>query len=196
MKRLHATGFAFAFAKTATILPELLPSKFANNAIDGALMTAMTGVCDALDIVELNSCVPWSLETPRQIEEAWRVIFSIRRRLGKPDERQGITDEKQLLRMWRTWQWEWFAENLTEKQQKQKWNKKTSIFNAWCYRVLGGRSFIMAMWQIGITGAPTPEPLNSDVNGVLEHAARHFASWTRNLVRAVRHHKRTGPSKC
>ena len=48
----------------------------------------------------------------------------------------------------------------------------------------------MAMWQTGITWAPTPGLLNSDFNGALEHVAKHFASWTRRLARAVTRHKR------
>ena len=47
----------------------------------------------------------------------------------------------------------------------------------------------MAMWQTGMTWAPTPELLNSDYNGALEHVAKHFASWIRRLARAVSRHK-------
>ena len=47
----------------------------------------------------------------------------------------------------------------------------------------------MAIWQTGITWAPPPELLNSDYNGALEHVAKHFASWTRRLARAVTRHK-------
>ena len=48
----------------------------------------------------------------------------------------------------------------------------------------------MAIWQTGITWAPSAELLNTDFNGVLAHVARHFASWTRRLARAVTRHKR------
>ena len=68
-------------------------------------------------------------------------------------------------------------------------SKKTSIFSAWVYMNVGGKNFVMAMWQTGITWAPTPGLLNSDFNGALEHVAMNFASWTRRLARAVHRHK-------
>ena len=85
---------------------------------------------------------------------------------------------------------QWLAEELTEEQQKLKHAKKTSIFNAWVYHHFGGKHFVMAMWQTGMTWAPTPELLNSNYNGSLEHVAENFARWTRRLARAVSHHKR------
>ena len=84
---------------------------------------------------------------------------------------------------------EWMAKELTPTQQNKAHSKKTSIFNAWVYNNLGGKNFVMAMWQTGMTWAPTPELLNSTYNGALEHVAKNFASWIRRLARAVTRHK-------
>ena len=55
---------------------------------------------------------------------------------------------------------------------------------------MGGKNFIMAVWQTGMTWAPTPALLDTNSNGVLEHVAINFASWTRRLARAVTRHKK------
>ena len=47
----------------------------------------------------------------------------------------------------------------------------------------------MAVWQTGITWAPSPELLNSDFNGAVEHVVANFARWTRRLARSVAFHK-------
>ena len=59
----------------------------------------------------------------------------------------------------------------------------------WVYKNVGGKHFVMAIWQTGITWAPPVELLNNNINGALEHVAKHFASWTRRLARAVTRHK-------
>ena len=53
-----------------------------------------------------------------------------------------------------------------------------------------GRKQRFLNWQTGITWAPPTELLSNDINGALEHSAKHFASWTRRLARAVTRHKR------
>ena len=57
-------------------------------------------------------------------------------------------------------------------------------------RTQGGKNFVMAIWQTGITWASPPALLNNDYNGALEHVATHFTSWCRRLARAVTRHKR------
>ena len=128
------------------------------------------------------------LKSETQIAEAWRLIFD-RRRLAEKDDRQGIEDPEQLARMWRTWAKEWFAKELTPEQQRKPWRKKTSIFSAWCYNSFGGQHFVMALWQTGITWAPSSDLLETNFTGALEHVATHFASWVRRLARSVAIHK-------
>ena len=117
-----------------------------------------------------------------------RLIFE-RRRLGEPDDRRSITDPNQLAKMWTTWQRDWFATELTLAPSTKKWSAKTSIFNTWCYKTLGNNNFVMAVWQTGMTWAPTPGLLNTYFNSALEHVTTQFASWTRRLARAVAHNK-------
>ena len=67
--------------------------------------------------------------------------------------------------------------------------RQTSIFNAWPDSQMGGKLFVMAFWQTGVTWAPPPDLLWNNYHGAVEHVAKHFASWTRRLARAVARHK-------
>ena len=208
----------FALAKSASLLSEFatqvtqtLPAMSLNarDCMEGAWMKPMTGVCTEADRESLNACMkvfftkkkqtrqPVSKEaevearvfkTPDQIKEAWDLIFG-QRRLFEPNDKQGIEDPEQLAEMWTSWQKDWIKKNATDKQKKETWSRQTSIFNAWCHQNVGGLSFVMAVWQTGMSWAPPLELLNSDTNGALEHVATHFASWTRQLARATRRHK-------
>ena len=202
-------AIGFALAKSASLLPEFATHARSGNCIDAAWMKPMTGACTETDRAALNSCMTALftrkpvlqstpprqnndhariLKSPAQIQEAWQLIFE-RRRLGEPDDRSSIEDPEQLAKMWTTWQREWFAKELTPAQWKKTWHEKTSIFNGWCWRTLGGKHFVMAVWQTGMTWAPPPELLSTNFNGALEHVATQFASWTRRLARSVARHK-------
>ena len=128
------------------------------------------------------------LKSQKEIKDAWTHILE-RRRLGEPDDRRPIKNQDRLAKMMTTWQNEWITTELTPKQRSTKWSSQTSIVTAWVYHHYGGKNFIMAVWQTGITWAPTPELLNTNFNGVVEHVATNFASWTRRLARAVTRHK-------
>ena len=93
--------------------------------------------------------------------------------------------------MWTAWQRDWFARNLTPEQESKKWSKKTSLFNAWAWTTVhvGGKDFVMAVWQTGMTWAPSSDLVRKDFEGALKHVATHFASWTRKLARSVANHK-------
>jgi hypothetical protein len=54
---------------------------------------------------------------------------------------------------------------------------------------VGGKHFVMAVWQTGMTWAPPSDLLNTIFNAALRHIATHFASWTRRLARSVANHK-------
>ena len=128
------------------------------------------------------------LKTPSEIKEAWNTIFEVRRQY-ESDDRQGISDQDLLANMWNQWARKWMAEELTPEQRKRTHIRKTSIFSAWVFSQMGGKNFVMAIWQTGMTWAPSSDLLNSNFNGALEHVAKHFASWTRQLARAVLRHK-------
>ena len=80
------------------------------------------------------------------------------------------------------------AQNERRTKEKRR-AAQTSIFHAWARQNVGGKHFVMAIWQTGVTWAPPPELLNRDYNGALKHVAKHFSSWTRRLARAVTRHK-------
>ena len=84
---------------------------------------------------------------------------------------------------------EWIENELTPEQRRKRRNVHTSLFGVWLRQNMGGKNFVMAIWQTGITWAPPAELLNSDVNCALERVATRVASWTRRLARAVTRHK-------
>ena len=112
-----------------------------------------------------------------------------RRRRGEPDDAREVQSPESLQYMWNTWMQDWLDTEATDAQKQRRRPQQTSIFSAWVYRNMGGKHFVMAIWQTGITWAPPTELLNNDINGALEHIAKHFASWTRRLARAVTRHK-------
>ena len=71
----------------------------------------------------------------------------------------------------------------------------TSLFNAWVRQNVGGKHFVMAIWQTGITWAPPSHLLENDHNGALKHMAQHFCRWTSRLARAVTRHKEDPATK-
>ena len=101
--------------------------------------------------------------------------------------RQGT---ERLQHMWNTWMQDWLDTEATDTQKQRRRAAQTSVFSAWVHRNMGGKHFVMAIWQTGITWAPPVELLNNNINGALEHVAKHFASWTRRLARAVTRHKK------
>ena len=60
------------------------------------------------------------------------------------------------------------------------------MFKAYLFQNFGGRDFVHALWQTGLTWAP---PTDSDVNGAAEHVAQYFAKWCRRIARTVHRHK-------
>ena len=63
------------------------------------------------------------------------------------------------------------------------------MFNAYLHNNFGSKHFIMAIWQTGVQWAPTPEILQTNYNGALEHVATHFGKWAQRLARAIHRHK-------
>ena len=204
---LHALGFALA--KSASLLREFSTLSGSRNCIDAAWMKPMTGACSEADREALNACLTnfftrqkvlqsthtktpsdqaRVLKSSTEIHDAWQLIFE-RRRLTERNDRQRIEDPHQLGDMWTAWQRDWFAKNLTPGQENKKWNKKTSIFNTWTWNTVGGKHFVMAVWQTGMTWAPSSDLVRKDFGGALKHVATHFASWTRKLARSVADHK-------
>ena len=167
-------------------------------------MKPLKGTCTQEDQDNRNSCMsdfflrrpvlqstppkedkdkPRVFKTRAEIEKAWRIMFD-RRRRGEPDDTREIQSRDRLQEMWNTWMQDWLDTEATDAQKKRR-AQQTSIFSAWVYRNVGGKHFVMAIWQTGTTWAPPPELLNSDTKGALGHVAKHFASWTRRLARAV-----------
>ena len=116
--------------------------------------------------------------------------------MQEPNDEAPITDSDVRAKMYRTWMNEWFTNSdnrnkhpLTAEQAARPRSNKTSIFHAHVKNEYGGKHFVMAVWQLGITWAPSQKLLHTNYGGALEHVAKHFASWVRRVAQAVRQHK-------
>ena len=203
-------AIGFALAESAALLPEFRTHMHSRDCIVGAWMKPMTGTCTQEDTDNLNSCMDvfftrrpvlqstsprrdreqaFVLKTVPEIQRAWRSIFE-RRRLAEPDDMREIQDPLRLAGMWTAWMNEWLENELTDAQSRRRRTQKIKLFAAWVHQNMGGKPFVMSVWQTGISWAPPPELLDTDYKGALEHVAINFASWTRRLARAVTRHKR------
>ena len=84
---------------------------------------------------------------------------------------------------------QWIGEELTGEQKRKKWNQKTSIFDAFVNNNYGGKLFVMAVWQTGITWLPLAELRQCNYVGATEHFATEFARWAHAFLEAVKAHK-------
>jgi hypothetical protein len=130
----------------------------------------------------------WCLKSKTECADAWQLIFE-RRRLEENDDTAAISDPDVLSRMFTAWMDEWIARELTLEQRKRARNRQTSIFAAYIKNEIGGKHFVMAVWQTGITWAPSPELVENDYAGALEHVATNFTSWVQRVASSIRAHK-------
>ena len=152
------------------------------NCIDDAWLKPMLGRCTQADIETLKLCLeelftrrpllqntppkqdksrPLMLKSQAEIEEVWRNILWWRRWI-EPDDTRAIKDSDKLGRLWVAWQKDWIRRELTAEQKRREWMRQTSIFNSWSHSQMGGRLFVMAVWQTGVTWVPPAEPLNTN----------------------------------
>ena len=96
------------------------------------------------------------LKSTEEIKASWTNILE-RRRLFEPDDTVEINDPdgSRLKRMYADWFRDFQEYELTEEQKLKPHSKQTSAFTAYLKNNFGGKAFIMALWQTGITWAPT-----------------------------------------
>ena len=196
---LHAVGFALAQSAAC-----LLESTQAQLCLDVAEKKIMTGACTPEDRQALHHCATafflrkpdgapknaaYTLKTPTELADAWKTILTKRREM-QPDDRVPITDSRVCATMHNQWSREFQELIMSPEQRANKLPKqRTSAFNAYLNKNFGGKKFIMAVWQSGISWAPPPDMMENDRNGALEHVAKHFAKWVRRLARGLAHAK-------
>ena len=129
----------------------------------------------------------YTLKSPTELADAWKTILD-RRRLVQPDDRAPITDSRVRAGMHNHW-FRDFHENMSDEQRGKAPKFRSSIFNTYLHKNFGGKKWIMAVWQSGISWAPPPDMMENDRNGALEHVAKHFAKWVRRLARGLAHAK-------
>ena len=201
----------FAIAKSLTFLREFNTTKNKRNCIDVVWLKAMDGVCTDDDRNALRQCMSTffcrrpqirddsgpprqdpkaalALKSRREIEVAWETILAKRREV-QPNDRVPITDRNTRTMMHQEWFHQFCRDELTPEQQKQPLKSKSSIFNVYLHNNMGGKKWVMAIWQMGITWAPTEHMLDTDFDGALKHVAKNFAAWVRRLARALAREK-------
>jgi hypothetical protein len=202
-------SIGFFLAKSLALLPEfILPQKF-ENCIDSDSVDCMRSVCSEQDIQALTYSmesfflkrpvrqstasttdgVPaQTLKSAEEIKEAWTKILA-RRRLEKEDDTAPINDTTRLKKMHASWLQDFLDNELTAEQQRYKRNRQTSAFGAYLKNNFGGKAFVMALWQIGISWAPTTHMRETNYDGALEHIALNFGQWAQRIARARKLHQ-------
>ena len=105
------------------------------------------------------------------------------------DDRVPITERSDLTQMHAQWMDQWLAKELTEEQRGKPRNKQTSMFSAYLKKEFGGKHFVMALWQTGVTWAPSPVMTEMNLDGAAEHVARQLVRWIRRVMAAIELHK-------
>jgi hypothetical protein len=131
----------------------------------------------------------YCLKSTEDIIKAWEIILKKRREF-EPRDCEPITDPDILARLYTNWMDQWLRENLTVDQKRRARKEQTSIFTVHVRNKLGGKHFLFAILQTGITWIPTDALIRSNFNGAVEHVARYFTKWVHDVVRAIRDHKK------
>ena len=216
-EELNALGLALA--KTASLLPTFSTAIGSRDSLDAAALKSMQGACTEKDRQALEEAVQmffckkknesaiqhggkqrtrptcdtpksaWCFKSPDEINDAWQTMFR-KRRLQEPNDNAPINNSNARKEMYNRWMKEFIANELTAEQRKNKRSSQTRIFRAHLMQKYGGKYFIMALWQTGITWAPPKELLdNKKTQGGTEHVVKFFASWVRRVARGVRNHQ-------
>jgi hypothetical protein len=102
---------------------------------------------------------------------------------------KAIADEKVRAKIYTEWMHDWLEANLTEEQQTYKFSRRSSIFAAWMKQRYGGKLFLMALLETGITWAPSKQLLEIDNDDAVEHVAKCFVGWLSDVLEAIARHK-------
>ena len=106
------------------------------------------------------------------------------------DDTKPIYNPTRLAKLWTEWMHEWIAENLTPAQKARPWSRQTSIFGAYVMRTYGGKHFVMALWQTGITWLPTPKEAPWNYDSAIQHVRARFLTWLQTVSIAIENHKK------
>lgn len=87
------------------------------------------------------------------------------------------------------WLQDFIDNELTAEQQLYKRRYQTSAFGSYLRNNFGGKAFVMALWQTGISWAPTTHMKETNYDGVLEHIALNFGQWAQRIIRARKLHQ-------
>ena len=208
-------SIGFALAQSLALLPEFALPKKSKNCIDSAAVDVMRNVCSEEDIQALTYCmesfflkrlvlqstasttddVPaQTLKSAEEIRAVWTEILT-RRRLEEEDDTAPINDSTRLKEMHANWLQDFIDNELTAEQLLKARSKQTSMFAAYLRNNFGGKAFVMALWQTGISWAPTTHMKETNYDGALEHIALNFAQWAQRIIRARTLHQENADYK-
>ena len=203
-------SIGFALAQSLALLPEFALPKKCKDCIDSTSVDFMRNFCSEEDIQALTCCmesfflkrpvrqstapttdgVPaQTLKSAEEIKAAWTEILA-RRRLEEKDDTAPINDSTRLKKMHAKWLQDFLDNELTAEQQLYKRRSLTSNFGAYLKNNFGGKAFVMALWQTGISWAPTIFLKETNYNGGLEHIALNFGQWAQRIIRAQKFTKK------
>ena len=125
---------------------------------------------------------------------AWEELFK-KRQLVEADDTKPINNPASLSKLWTQCMHQWMAENLTPEQKERVTSRKTRIFSAHVKHTYGGKHFVMALWQTGITWLPTPEEIASNEEAAVQAVKDRFLKWLQKVFDAIAKHKNDIPTE-
>jgi len=101
-----------------------------------------------------------------------------------PDERTWLCNK---------WRADFRKNELTYEQQGKSDNAQNSMFNSYLKNKFGGKRFIFAVWEMGITWGATEEMFTKDARGATEHVYKSLLQWSYNMSQAMENTKEPTP---
>ena len=109
---------------------------------------------------------------------------------GDEHDDVAIKDPKTRIRIYNQWR-QHFEKNILTAEQRANSGRtagEARHFNAYLKMRYGGRRFIFAIWEMGVTWIPIEEILALGERGATEHICRRLLRWSYNLSTAIAKH--------
>ena len=128
------------------------------------------------------------VKTPQELQDSWQTILYYRRMVQEHDDVpiENSEDRKWLCNKWRA---DFRKYELSREQQRNTDSQQNSAFNSFLKNKFGGKRFIFAVWEMGITWSPTDKMFEEDLRGATEHVCRRLLKWSFDLSEAIAKHK-------
>ena len=91
--------------------------------------------------------------------------------------------------LYNCWREDFKKYELSFEQRRKSDNAQNSAFNAYLKNRFGGKRFIFAVWEMGITWGATEEHIIKDPHGATEHVYKGLLQWSYDMSEAIENHK-------